>query len=374
MGVTIVVGSTAGYTWLFRAIERQGRPVGRLWLFVLSRPYFWFGLAMIATALGTAAFAACFSITFALAVAGATGHPLGVPAVPGISAVRDTMSGKRAAARLKLDWAREHLTKLHLEIASFAERQVQHVGIDVSADRRTYLVYISMLRRRTPPSPLIVGDVLFNLRAALDHVIYELHETANGGPLPPDKRRMPEFPIWDDRRKYRRNGRKRVAALPARAQALVQSFQPYHRSARDSTPGHLGLLNDLNVIDKHRTLHIVTEQVAVYPVDNVPGRVVEVFPSPIHKGALIARWTFDEPQTEQMYVDTRSTVRVFIGEGSMQYLILYGLADTVGASFGRLSRTSKRVATLRRQDLLKAAVAALHPGLPARPRPLAPER
>jgi hypothetical protein len=79
LGITIVAGSTAGYSWLFRDLERQGRPVGRRQLFVLGRPFLWVGLALIATAFGVAAFALCFSIAVALAVAGALGHSLGVP-------------------------------------------------------------------------------------------------------------------------------------------------------------------------------------------------------------------------------------------------------------------------------------------------------
>jgi hypothetical protein len=244
------------------------------------------------------------------------------------------MSGKRASARLKLDWAREHLQILHSEIASFAQRQVQHVGIEVPDDRRTYLMYISDAETPNPNLPLIVGDVLFNLRAALDHLIYELHIAALGDPLDPDIERTVLFPIFKSRDAYRSNGRWRVRNLPARQQARVQGLQPYHRLARDTTAHHLGLLNDLNVIDKHRALHIVTEQVAVYPVEEIDGCAVEVFPSAIHVGALIARWTFTDPQPDQVYVDTQSTVRVFIGDSRMQWLMLYGLADEVERVIG----------------------------------------
>jgi hypothetical protein len=58
------------------------------------------------------------------------------------------MSGTSASARLKLDWAREHLDTLRGEIRSFAQRQVQHVDIEVTDDRRTYLMYISHAERR----------------------------------------------------------------------------------------------------------------------------------------------------------------------------------------------------------------------------------
>src|ERR1700681_4609128 len=42
-----------------------------------------------------------------------------------------------------------------------------------------------------------IGDCLFNLRAALDHVVYALHVRHYRGKVPADAERAPQFPVLD---------------------------------------------------------------------------------------------------------------------------------------------------------------------------------
>lgn len=108
----------------------------------------------------------------------------------------------------------------------------------------------------------IVGDCLHNLRCALDHIVWELSDGPNG-----NAPRASEFPIFDDRDKFlkrRPNGkpdtfsglRKIEGVDDTNARTAIRGLQPFQRS--DTARHPLWVLHELNNIDKHRALPIIT--------------------------------------------------------------------------------------------------------------------
>jgi hypothetical protein len=119
-----------------------------------------------------------------------------------------------------------------------------------------------MLRMETQPDSslaVIAGDILFNLRSALDHIAVAL--------VPSQRRSKASFPIesepiWE--RKYRRfvvrdaerrrRFRDATKGMPEPAVALIKRLQPYHGIADGVDQDVLYQLSRLNNADKHRQL------------------------------------------------------------------------------------------------------------------------
>jgi len=104
---------------------------------------------------------------------------------------------------------------------------------------------------------LIIGDIVTNLRASLDHIAWELamlHIRETGGrKLTPSQSRLVQFPLYDEPDDFMaksRGGRALKFVLP-RARSEIERFQPYNRR---NWP-ELKLLGDLKLLsnaDKHR--------------------------------------------------------------------------------------------------------------------------
>jgi hypothetical protein len=106
---------------------------------------------------------------------------------------------------------------------------------------------------------VIIGDVVHNLRSALDHLAWQL-AILDGCEPPPA---LTEFPIFLKESDYeartpktgeprRASGLFKVRGLDPNDQAMVKSMQPFHTHPSDPKGAPLWVLHDLANIDKHR--------------------------------------------------------------------------------------------------------------------------
>lgn len=98
---------------------------------------------------------------------------------------------------------------------------------------------------------VLVGDVLHNLRSALDHLARALVVTSGARAV--DGSRGTTFPVRDTRREH--PARLVPSAWPE-IDALVDAVQPYNWPDADRAKHPLLVLHQLNNIDKHRLLHV----------------------------------------------------------------------------------------------------------------------
>ena len=156
------------------------------------------------------------------------------------------MNGSLDSVRLKLVRAEEHLAAIVQVLDGMAYGQCKMLPEN---DPNTNL---SVLRVRLPRVPdtlgPLIGDFLFNVRSALDHLVWQL-VLANGGT--PTKANS--FPISDDRSAFRRLAGKRLAGIAPNASALIETLQPYQAGNEP-----LGVLAELHNVDKHQTFNLVT--------------------------------------------------------------------------------------------------------------------
>ncbi len=105
--------------------------------------------------------------------------------------------------------------------------------------------------------PVMLGDCLQNMRAALEHLAWELVEVGDGNPG-----RKTGFPIFKDdpftpdaNPSLTRSFADKVSGMPEEAVAILKGLQPH----LGDDPEHelLWLLNDYSNIDRHNTLNLV---------------------------------------------------------------------------------------------------------------------
>lgn len=111
-----------------------------------------------------------------------------------------------------------------------------------------------------PALSLDLGEMLYQLRAALDGSIYETAVIESGNDPPPNENRF-EFPIYPTAAKFKKAAD--YMPLPKKLRSLVEAVQPY--TAPDLAAEHrifnfnrtLEILHDWARKDRHRHLHLI---------------------------------------------------------------------------------------------------------------------
>ncbi|WP_139178468.1 hypothetical protein [Janthinobacterium sp. OK676] len=102
------------------------------------------------------------------------------------------------------------------------------------------------------------GECVHNLRSALDNLVFALARVKCD---PPEKPISIAFPIYQDREKFEKDGRKKINQLPMAAAELIEKLQPFQRdgSHKFGTPERdaLVLLQSLSNDDKHKVPSVV---------------------------------------------------------------------------------------------------------------------
>ena len=178
----------------------------------------------------------------------------------------DALDGVRA----KLARADEHFDLLEREIDTFLADESKPVALSIpylDPDSGYHLVYAVV--EHAPPLRLgvIVGDVIHNVRSALDHLVWQL-VLLNGGKPGRDH----SFPIADHPNDFAAQAVKRLDGVAPRHRAVIESVQPYHGSGGPENT-YLGLLSHLSNVDKHQVVHS-THAVLEDPGERISARVV----------------------------------------------------------------------------------------------------
>jgi hypothetical protein len=90
--------------------------------------------------------------------------------------------------------------------------------------------------------PILVGEICYNLRGALDYLIFELAERDAGVP-----QKNTQFPIVDTPEKFRSEGLPRLKGVNDTHVLMIERLQPYHDGC-----DWAGSLREISNPDKHR--------------------------------------------------------------------------------------------------------------------------
>lgn len=174
----------------------------------------------------------------------------------------------------KLDRAQEHVEALRESVAGYAASEPVQLLPEPTDDPN---VTAYRLKYRSPVPDrvaLICGDLLHNLRSALDSLVFAMAINAVARPLTVDEEKASYFPISKDATDFDRKVRKSAALRLLQEPALtaLRVHQPWYLTergvegltaedlaivrARDVSTWWVTRLHALNVIDKHRRLAV----------------------------------------------------------------------------------------------------------------------
>jgi hypothetical protein len=173
------------------------------------------------------------------------------------------LSPSLESPRLKLGRADEHLNVLDEEFGGFLKSYAYPKLLEHALDGSWHVVYANPPVEPLPPPPrlsLICGDAIQNIRASLDHLVWQLVLLEGNRPGTWTK-----FPITthvnDFNTSVRTPKKPKKSSLQGitvdgEAWTLIEEAQPYNGGEMSKNPAHheLVILARLSNADKHRTL------------------------------------------------------------------------------------------------------------------------
>ncbi len=204
------------------------------------------------------------------------------------------MTSHLAGVRAKLGHARIHLDELEHTVAMAGTLMAAAIDVRRTLDLRRFELWSGPHTIVDPAWSALMGDCLFAWRSALDHLAYQLVLVSGGTPT-----RSTAFPIalkeLDTRGVVASAAS--ILACVRRSSAVVEEHQPYTRNR--PTWHQLAVLQELNNIDKHRTLLVAVTAVNVADASwgipaGSPSPKVWFNEEPINPDQLIATFEFAE--------------------------------------------------------------------------------
>src|SRR5262249_8364684 len=152
----------------------------------------------------------------------------------------------------------DQLDALKKEMATFLDSDPYEPAIKfrrVHGAREARFVFNVTIRMivKKPCPPMwsvIIGEIIHDLRSALDHSVYVLVIKATSA-SPPDGSRT-QFPIFLLASKFDLHSLSMLKGVSNKSAALIKSLQPFSTGEGGGSP--LWHLNQLSNFDKHRTI------------------------------------------------------------------------------------------------------------------------
>lgn len=185
---------------------------------------------------------------------------------------------------LKLDRAEEHLEAFKIESNVWIESKPYRIvdepnlnpplnqGINRAVHHRRFrIVSVDHVPDRLS---VLIGDCVFNMRSALDHLALSLAQSFV--PSMTDRQiATSEFPVFHAAPMNARTETSKIGCIDPIARNIIKALQPHYRGDQYKTHP-LWQLHELNRIDKHRTLTICTASPIARGEDGVGTRAVGI--------------------------------------------------------------------------------------------------
>jgi hypothetical protein len=151
----------------------------------------------------------------------------------------------------KFHRAHEQLSSLNSDINLVGETQRHFIAKEIEPETGQK---IWVFRGETPDIPIEwsvrIGEILYNFRSALDHLIEQLILANERVPT-----NRNAFPVFLCPNKFQSDSKPMLTGVSSRVEAIIEGLQPYHGH---DIMKHLWRLHCLHNTDKHRHLNMVT--------------------------------------------------------------------------------------------------------------------
>jgi len=197
---------------------------------------------------------------------------------------------------------------------------------------------IRILREPDPEWEVTVGEIAYQIRSALDHLVTQL-VVLNGGDA---ERHKGSFPIFSNSDQYWKKRIKVGNAKMCRRDILLKGMRKEHRTMVDALQPYkrgqfarydpLTVLNDLCNGDKHRDAHptLLVVRDSRFMVENNPFTIVQphkrmegplTIRKPLHDGAEIIRFRPNNWETAPREMNVKGMVTIGVCFGTRQVFV-----------------------------------------------------
>lgn len=200
----------------------------------------------------------------------------------------------------KIGRAKTHIANLKQAITDASDPKLSRFPLEYDPKLGKHVMGVNGVPPIDPEWPLVVGEILYNLRSALDHLAWQL--VLFDGKKPYDKTQFPIREAPFDRRVKGKRIPTQLRPPVSNPQILeaLEKVQPYsgvNGEGGDFRHSPLWRLNRLRNIDNHRLLLVVT---AVLDVGEMwwgwggdhPSPDVAINPQPVKEGTPVAWFDF----------------------------------------------------------------------------------
>jgi hypothetical protein len=231
------------------------------------------------------------------------------------------MCATRRSWDLKAERAEQHLREVKDAIAGYAGRN-PYRAVRVQqpkGQRHIWLYRLEMTEKPDPMLAVIIGECLYDLRSALDHLAVAM--------APRNRKASAAFPVeWTDPwekdpaggfvygEERRRSFTSKIKGMPDAAVEMIKLAQPYNRKGSELET--LGLISRLENADKHRELIVLGHGVAdARSVVTAGGEIIHQGTAGFRPdGSEVAKFGFRDrvPRESEVTVEVSGTATIAI--------------------------------------------------------------
>jgi len=204
--------------------------------------------------------------------------------------------------RVKLNRAAQQFESLDRELLALSDLKSYTVSKDVDSKTGNQIYSFADVPLIPDDLSLRIGEMLYNFRCSLDHLIWHLVVTE--GNIPSIRN---EFPIFNDSTKYESDKVRKLNGIPNTVVPIIDALQPCHSTGPNDYWWYLWYLHELSNADKHRHLLITRRSLGKklrmsFTADVIPK--ANYLDTPVEDGATFA---IVEPNVD---VDIRPTIQI----------------------------------------------------------------
>lgn len=242
-----------------------------------------------------------------------------------------------ADARVRLGRAKANCQRLKNDIITFGRKHPNAYRALIEQDGKGNCRVAARITERPPTEwGLAVGDLLVDLRCALDYAVYALAIEHSGEPVPTWAHRL-EFPITITETRWGEAIRRHsLDGLNDAAIEFIKSVQPW-QGQEDGSNGALAALDELVGINKHRFIATVWSRLhALNLTLKTEGMQIEdmtgfSIPGELKDGAVLATFRLVASHKAKIQIETSLATVVVIEPTSKGWLRIDDFFPKIGA-------------------------------------------
>lgn len=200
-----------------------------------------------------------------------------------------------ASCWTKIDRAREHRKEFDKTAKEWLDTKPYKLRTEFYTQTDEYIVWLDRVPRVPLPLFAIVGDVVHNLRSALDYLIYRA-ACLDSGKDPPPRWKDLAFPIVSSDTDFDTGRRPPLGKLNPDFRADIKKLQPFCTHPDDFRQSRLWVLNQLDIVDKHREFPlglVIPTELRIDPSADIAAHGGPD-PGPLEDGAQVLAYRSDD--------------------------------------------------------------------------------